>query len=66
MLSKTGLAGRSIQVLFLRKLLYLRHTDVTSFCMQFEKRRRGLLREAFVGNGEWANCCKREGEKGDL
>ena len=35
-------------VFFLRNQLYLGHTGVTSFRMQFEKIRRGLLREANV------------------
>ena len=33
---------------FLRKVFRQSHTDVTSFCMQFEKIGRWLLREAFV------------------
>ena len=34
-------------------------TNVTSFCMQFEKRGCGLLREAFQGKREWTVCWKR-------
>ena len=33
--------------------------------MQFEKWGRGLLREAFRSNGEWAGGWKLEGEKGE-
>ena len=33
-------------IVFLRKLVRQRRTDVTSFCMQFEKIGRGLLWEA--------------------
>ena len=40
-------------------------TNVTSFCMQFEKWGRGLLREAFRSKGEWAGGWKLEGEKGE-
>ena len=54
-------SNSNIQVFFLWKLLYLGCTDVTSFCMQFEKSRHGLLREAFRSEGEWASGCKREG-----
>ena len=57
--------GESSIKVFFRKLLYLRRTDVTSFCMQFEKRRRGLLREASFREGEWASCLKRGGDKGE-
>ena len=32
--------------------------------MQFEKSRRGLLREAFCSEGECAKCCKRWGKGG--
>ena len=45
--------GEVVYKFFLRKLLYLRRTNVMSFCMQFEKCRRGLLLEAFVGDGIW-------------
>ena len=36
---------------FLWKLVRHRHTDVTSFCMQFEKIGLGLLQEAFWSKG---------------
>ena len=36
---------------------------MTSFCVQFEKRGRGLLREAFRGKGEWAVGWKRGGKR---
>ena len=41
-----GKAHGSIQV-FLRKVVRQSHTNVTSFCMQFGKIGRGLLRKAF-------------------
>ena len=37
---------------FLRKVVRQSHTDVTSFCMQFEKIGRGLLWEAFQSEGD--------------
>ena len=37
---------------FLRNRLYLRRAVVTSFCMQFKKLGRGLLREARRSEGE--------------
>ena len=39
-------------IVFLRKLVKQRRTDVISFCMQFEKMGCGLLREAFRSEGE--------------
>ena len=41
-----------IQFVFLRKPVLERRTDVTSFCMQFENRGHGLLKEAFWSEGE--------------
>ena len=35
----------------------------TSFCMQYKKSQRGLLREAFRGEGEGVNGCKCRGEE---
>ena len=55
----------SMQVVFLWKLLCLRCTDVTSFCMHFEKSRRGLLPEAFRSEGEGLAVVSA-GEKGVL
>ena len=37
---------------FLRKVVRHNDTDVTSFCMQLEKVRRGLLAVAFQSEGE--------------
>ena len=51
----------SIQLLFLRKVVKQNHTDVTLFCMKFEKIGCGLLREAFWGEGG-ALLAEREGE----
>ena len=36
---------------------------MTSFCVQFEKIRRGLLREAKQGEGEWAVLVKAKGDE---
>ena len=47
-LSLCGIA----QLKFLRKVVRQSHTDMTSLPMQFEKIGRGLLREAFRGEGE--------------
>ena len=41
-----------------------RHTDVMSFSMHFEKRRRGLLQETFCSEGEGSNGCKWRGGGG--
>ena len=49
----------SKQLFFLRKLQL--HTDVA--CMQFEKRGRKLLGEAFRSEGECVACLKQGGEK---
>ena len=46
---------------FLRKLVRQRRTEVTSFCMQFEKIGHGLLWEAFWSEGV-ALKAEREGE----
>ena len=40
----------------------LRRTDVTSYCMQFEKWGHGLLRKAFWSEGELAESVG-EGER---
>ena len=48
---------------FLRKLFQQRCTDVTSFYMQFEKRGRRLLQEAFESEGEYVVCLQQMGEK---
>ena len=45
--------GSSIHLFYLRKLVQLRCNDMTSFCMQFEKRGHGLLQEAFRNEGEF-------------
>ena len=47
---------------FLWKVVRQSHTDVTSFCMQFEKIGRGLLRQAFRSEGECFFSRKRVGE----
>ena len=53
----------SIQLVFcVRKLLQQPCIDMTSFCMQFKKRRRGLLQEAFWIEGECV-CLKLGGKK---
>ena len=36
-------------MVFLQVIVQQKHTEVTSFCMQFEKTGCGLLREAFRG-----------------
>ena len=46
---------------FLRKLVRQRRTEVTSFCMQFEKIGHGLLLEAFWSEGV-ALIAEREGK----
>ena len=46
----------SVHLFYLRKLVQQQSTDVTSFCMQFQKRGSGLLREAFWSEGEWVVC----------
>ena len=46
---------------FLRNQLYLGRTDVTSFCMHFEKIGHGLLREGKRSEGEWAVLAKSGG-----
>ena len=51
---------------FLWNLPKQRRTDVTSFSMRFEKRRRGLLREAFHSEGERASGFKRGGGEGKV
>ena len=56
----------SIHGVFLRNRLYLGHTGVTSFCMQFKKVGRGLLREAKPREGEWVVLSKAKGGKKKL
>ena len=51
----------SIHVVFLRNRLYLGRTDVTSFCVHFEKIGRGLLRESKRREGEWVVWAKGGG-----
>ena len=46
----------SVQLCFLRKPVHQSCTDVTLFCMQFEKRGNWLLREAFRSEGESVVC----------
>ena len=53
----------SIHGVFLRNRLYLGHTCVTSFCMQFEKVGHGLLREAKRREGEWAVLVEAKGDE---
>ena len=53
----------SIHVVFLRNRLYLGHTGVTLFCMQFKKVGHGLLQEAKRREGEWAVLAKAKGIK---
>ena len=48
---------------FLRNRLYLGHTGVTSFRVQFEKVGRGLLREAKRREGEWAVLVEAKGDE---
>ena len=60
---KMLLLDSSIHGVFLRNRLYLGHTGVTSFCMQFEKVGRGLLREAKRREGKWAVLVKAKGDK---
>ena len=54
----------SIQFVFLRKLVMQHCTNVTSFCMQFEKRGSWLVWEAFRSKGEsfvgWKHGGQRE------
>ena len=52
-----------VYMFFLRNLLYLGRTDVTSFCMHFEKIGCGLLREGKQREGEWAVWGKRRGDE---
>ena len=52
-----------VYMFFLRNRLYLGRTDVTSFCMHFEKIGRGLLREGKRREGEWSLWAKRGGMK---
>ena len=47
----------------MQKPVKQRRTDVISFCMQFEKGGRGLLREAFRNEGESVGSGKSDGEK---
>ena len=49
-----GIDSQKTPCIFLRNRLYLGHTGVTSFFVQFEKVRRGLLREGERREGEWA------------
>ena len=52
----------SVQLFFLRKVVRVNGTDVTSFCMQFEKLRHELLREDFRRKGEFVVSQKRGGK----
>ena len=53
---------RSIHGVFLQNRLYLGHTGVKSFRMQFKKVGRGLLRESKRREGEWAVLAKAKGD----
>ena len=52
----------SIQLFFLWKVVRQNNIDVTSRFMQLEKVGRGLLREAFGGEGECYLSLKSEGQ----
>ena len=53
----------SLHGVFLRNRLYLGHTSVTSFRVQFKKIGRGLLREAKRREGEWAVLVEAKGDE---
>ena len=53
----------SIILVFLRKVVKQNETEGMSFCMQLEKVRRGLLREAFQSERECLVSRKRGGLK---
>ena len=53
----------SMHGVFLRNRLYLGHTGVTSFRMQFKKVGRGLLREAKRREGDWAVLVETKGNE---
>ena len=53
----------SLHGVFLRNRLYLGHTSVTSFCVQFEKVGHGLLRGGKRREGEWAVWAKVRGDE---
>ena len=57
------LLDSSIHGVFLRDRLYLGHTGVTSFCVQFEKIGRGLLRGGKRREGEWAVLAEKRGDE---
>ena len=52
----------SIQLFFWGKVVKQNGTDMTSFCMQFEKLRSGLLREDFRRKGECVVSRKKGGK----
>ena len=53
----------SIHGIFLRNRLYLGHTGVVSFCVQFEKVGRGLLQGGKRREGECAVWAKERGDE---
>ena len=57
------MSNSSIHGGFSRNRLSLGKTVVTSFCMQFEKVGRGLLREAKRREGEWAVLVEVKGDE---
>ena len=57
------IGGSSIHGVFLRNRLYLGHTSVTSFRVQFEKVGRGLLWEGERREGEWAVLAEERGDE---
>ena len=61
-LTESGYLKSSIQ-LFFEELVRQRRTDMTSFCMQFEKSELRLQREAFRSEGECFVGPKRGGGK---
>ena len=50
----------------MQKVVRQKHTDVTSFCMQFEKIGHGLLRKAFRREKECVLAEREEGNKKGL
>ena len=54
----------SIHLFYFKKLVQQRPTDLTSFCMQFEKEDLGYCGK-LSGVWEWVVCWKRKGEKGE-
>ena len=61
--TKKNLLLSSKHLFFLRKLVRQGCTDVTSFCMQFEKWGRGLLQKAFPSEGKSFAGWKRGGKR---